>query len=195
LTVLRVRGSAAVVGTVALGAASLAVVEPVLPPHLATRFDTGALLLGLLFAVAVVSGALLNPLVGGLLGRVDARLLGAAGVAGVAVALLALGLAQQMWLVWAGMAVLGVASAFLLAPATTLIGVQGAHADPPALGGAYALFNLAYAAGLMIGPLLAGVGTGFAGFPAALAGLACLVTALGVPAVRWLPTGLEPARR
>ena len=52
-----------------------------------------------------------------------------------------------------------------------VIGVQlgwgrwGMNSRPPALGGAYALLNLAYAAGLMLGPLLAGVDVADGGEP------------------------------
>jgi DHA1 family solute carrier family 18 vesicular amine transporter 1/2 len=85
------------------------------------------------------------------------------------------------------MVVLGSSNAFLLAPATTLISYQGMNTRPPALGGAYALFNLAYAGGLMVGPLLAGTGTSLAGFTVALCVIAGLVAVFG--AAR-LPRGL-----
>jgi DHA1 family solute carrier family 18 vesicular amine transporter 1/2 len=67
LTVLRVPGSWSVVGAVILGAATIAAIEPVLPLHLTQQYGTGALGLGLglLFALAVVAGAVINPLVGG----------------------------------------------------------------------------------------------------------------------------------
>ena len=63
------------------------------------------------------------------------------------------------------------------------------NSRPPALGGAYALFNLAYAAGLMLGPLLAGIATDLAGFPVALATLAIGVVILGAAGTARLPSG------
>jgi MFS transporter, DHA1 family, solute carrier family 18 (vesicular amine transporter), member 1/2 len=189
LTVLRVRGSWPVVGATAIGAGTIAAVEPVLPLHVTEQFNTGALGLGLIFAVAVVAGALLNPLVGSLLGRVNARILVAVGVVVSALALLGLAAAQQIWQVWVGMAALGVSNAFILAPATTLIGPQGMNANPPALGGAYALANLAYSAGLMLGPLLAGAGTDLVGFGGALSILAAVVIVVGIAGTVRLPTG------
>jgi MFS transporter, DHA1 family, solute carrier family 18 (vesicular amine transporter), member 1/2 len=191
LTVLRVRGSWAVIAAVILGAGTIAAVEPVLPLHLAQQYGTGALRLGLLFAVAVVAGAVINPLAGALVGRIHARILVAVGVATSALALAGLALSQHSWQVWATMTLLGASNAFLLAPATTLISHQGMNARPPALGGAYALFNLAYAAGLMLGPLLAGIATELAGFPVALATLAIGVVILGAAGTARLPSGLH----
>lgn len=190
LAVLRVRGSWGVVGVVVLGAASLSAIEPVLPLHLTQRYGTGALGLGLLFAVAIVAVAVLSPLVGGLIGRVDARVLVGVGVATSASALAILAVSQQSWQVWVGMTALGASNAFLLAPATTLISAQGMTSSPPALGGAYALFNLAYAAGLMLGPLLAGTGTDLAGFAVALCASAAVVAVLGAAVTARLPSGL-----
>ncbi|WP_037067539.1 MFS transporter [Pseudonocardia acaciae] len=189
LDVLRVRGSWSVVGAVVVGAGAIAAVEPVLPLHLTERFGMSALDLGLVFAAAVLAGAVVNPLVGGLVGRRDARVLVGVGVAGTVLALVGLALAGQAWQVWTAMAVLGAATACVLAPATTLIGFQGAALDPPALGGGYALFNLAYAAGLMLGPLLAGAGTDLVGLASALVGLAALAAVLGTAGIAGLPTG------
>jgi MFS transporter, DHA1 family, solute carrier family 18 (vesicular amine transporter), member 1/2 len=195
LTVLRVPGSWAVVGAVVLGAATIAAIEPVLPLHLAEQYGTGPLALGLLFALAVITGAVANPLVGALVGRADARVLVGIGVTTSALALAGLSLSQHSWQVWASMAVLGASNAFLLAPATTLIGGQGENSTPPALGGAYALFNLAYATGLMLGPLLAGTLTDIVGVPVALAVTAVVVVAGGA-ALRGLPSAVSsgPAR-
>jgi MFS transporter, DHA1 family, solute carrier family 18 (vesicular amine transporter), member 1/2 len=195
LSVLRVPGSWAVVGAVVLGAGTLAAVEPVLPLHLTQQFDTGALGIGLLFAVAVVGGAVANPLVGGLVGRVDARVLVGIGVLTSALALAGLAVSQHSWHVGIGMVVLGGSNAFFLAPATLLIGVQGMNSRPPALGGAYALFIFAYASGLALGPLFAGAGTDLAGFTVAMCVLAALVAVLGAANAARLPNGLHPRRK
>ena len=89
------------------------------------------------------------------------------------------------------MAGLGASNALPLAPGTTLIGNQGMRSDPPALGGAFAAFNLAYAPGLMLGPVASGVSTGRIGFGAALAALATGAAVLGLLAVNGLPAGLR----
>jgi MFS transporter, DHA1 family, solute carrier family 18 (vesicular amine transporter), member 1/2 len=190
LTVLRVPGSWPVVVAVILGAATIAAIEPVLPLHLARQYGTGPLALGLLFALAVIAGAVANPLVGAFVGRVDARVLVGIGVTTSALALAMLSLSLYSWQVWAGMAVLGASNAFLLAPATTLIGAQGGQSTPPALGGAYALFNLAYATGLLVGPLLSGALADVMGVPVALGAVAAVVVAAGGAALRGLPSAV-----
>lgn len=140
--VLRVPGTPSVLIVVLLGAGTLAAIEPVLPSHLAATQHLGALGIGGLFALAVLAGAVLNSLVGGLVGRVNARIL--VGVGGVLAAggLTGIAASQLVWQTAAAMAILGASNAFLLAPATTLIGYQGMRARPPTFGSAYAAFNL-----------------------------------------------------
>ncbi|WP_197519565.1 MFS transporter [Pseudonocardia sp. HH130630-07] len=193
--VMRVRGSGSVLTVVLVGAATLAVIGPVLPVHLASDQGLGPAAVGLLFALLVLSGAVLNPVVGGLVGRVDARLLTGFGGGLAVVALAGLGLAGVTWQVAVCMAVLGASNAFLLAPATTLIGHQGMRASPPALGAAYAAFNLAYAAGLVVGPLLGGGLTDAGGFRTAVTAVAALVVLATVTGLLRLPGGKSSTRR
>lgn len=89
-----------------------------------------------------------------------------------------------------GIVALGAAIAFLIAPASTLIGVQGARTTPPALGGAYSLYNVAYAAGLTLGPVLAGALTSTIGYPGACACLAGGIAVVALTALRRLPAAL-----
>lgn len=189
VAVLRVPGSPSVLAAVVVGAASLAAIEPVLPLHLVRTQQVGPLGIGGLFAVAVITGAVLSPLVGSLMGRADARVLIAAGGLLAALALAALAAATHPWHVALALAGLGASTAFLLAPATTLIGQQGMRATPPVLGAAYAAFNLAYAGGLFLGPLLSGPLTDLTGFPAAALALAVAAAVAAVAATPRLPTG------
>ena len=117
-------------------------------------------------------GAALNPMVGAALTRVGARVLVGIGAGLMGAALAGLAVSGSFAVTAGAMALLGAAIAFLAAPATTLIGYQGQRSDPPALGGAYALYNLAYAVGLMLGPLAAGALTDRWGFTRAVAVLA-----------------------
>lgn len=195
LAVLRVRGSASVLGTVVLGAGTLAVIEPVLPLHLLQQNGTSQLGIGLLFAISVVTGALINPLVGSRVGHTDARVLIGIGGLTSAAALVGVAVSHHTWQVAVSMLILGGSNAFLLAPAITLIGFQGRNANPPTLGGAYAAFNLAYAGGLMIGPLLAGIGTDLAGFTTAITAIGAFVAVVGFTATIRLPTGLPHDQR
>lgn len=188
--VLRVNGSWPVVVLICLGSAVTSAIEPILPVRLANGLGLDAAGIGLLFALLVIVGAVLNPLVGAALGRVSPRLLTLIG-AGLAIAGLAIvGAGSHLPAMITGIVALGAAIAFLIAPASTLIGVQGARTTPPALGGAYSLYNLAYAAGLTLGPVLAGALTSTIGYPGACACLAGGIAVVALTALRRLPAAL-----
>ena len=189
LDVLRVRGSWPVVVLIALGSAVTSAIEPILPVRLAVGLGLDTAGIGLLFALLVVIGAVLNPMVGAALSRVSPRLLALVGAALAVAGLVLVGAGSRLPVVVAGIVCLGAAVAFLVAPAGTLIGVQGARTTPPALGGAYSLYNLAYAAGLTAGPALAGLLTSVLGYPAA-----CTALAAGVAVVAFGGLGRLPRR-
>ena len=188
-SVLQVPGAWPVLGAVILGAAAIAAIEPVLPLHLTISFGMDALLIGAVFAAMVLASALASPLAGALVGRIDARLLSLAGVGGSAAGLVLLGFADRPWQAWLGVVLLGAGEGALLAPATTLVAVLGERARPAALGAGYALFMLAYSAGLVLGPLVAGAGTGQFGVSASLIGLGLAFAIVGPLTLIRLPAG------
>lgn len=191
LDVLRVGGSWPVVILIAVGSAVTSAIEPILPVRLAVGLGLDTAGIGLLFALLVIIGAVLNPMVGAALNRVSPRLLALIGAALAIAGLLLLGAGSRLPVVIAGIACLGAAIAFLVAPASTLIGVQGARTTPPALGGAYSLYNLAYAAGLTLGPATAGALTSALGYPAACAVLAGAVAVVALGGFSRLPRSLS----
>jgi DHA1 family solute carrier family 18 vesicular amine transporter 1/2 len=73
----------------------------------------------------------------------------------------------------AGVIVVGIGAQLVLAPTLVLIGELAEHIQPPAYGTAYALYNLAYTAGLAVAPLVAGT-------TAALAGVAATTIAAAI---------------
>ncbi|MER7420780.1 MFS transporter [Micromonospora peucetia] len=184
-TVLRVPGSAAIVVAIAIGAAVLAAVQPVLPGHLGE--GASSTLVGLMFAIAALVSIVANPIIGRLVATTSPRLLIGAGVVAVAAALLVTGWSTELWQTGIGMGLLGLSSALLLAPATTLISEQGFRSSPPTLGGSFALYNLAYAVGLAGGPLLTGFGVQQAGFTTAMVITAVVLAVLGAIALLRLP--------
>ncbi|MET8778627.1 MFS transporter [Nocardia sp. NPDC004654] len=190
LAVLRVPGTIPVVVVVLISAAMIAAIEPVLPLHLTRSFDTGPVGIGLLFGLTVLVGATLNPIVGALIGKIDARLLVTTGILVAIAGLALLAVGAQRWQVIVAMILLGAATALLSAPGTTLIGFQGQQTQPPALGGAYTLFNLAYGAGLMAGPAIAGALTGAFDLRVALLVVGAAIVVAGLAVVTELPTAL-----
>ena len=191
LDVLRVGGSWPVVILIAVGSAVTSAIEPILPVRLAVGLGLDTAGIGLLFALLVIIGAVLNPMVGAILNRVSPRLLALIGAALAIAGLLLLGADSRLPVVIAGIVCLGGAIAFLVAPAGTLIGVQGARTTPPALGGAYSLYNLAYAAGLTLGPVTAGALTSALGYSAACAVLAGAVAVVALGGFGRLPRSLS----
>lgn len=188
-TVLRVRGSVSIVAAIGVGAAVLAAVQPVLPGRIGEQSSASAII-GVLFGTAALAGIIANPIVGHLMTSTTPRLLVGAGIVAVAAALLVIGWSAELWQIGIGMGLLGLSSAMLLAPATTLISEQGFRSEPPTLGGSFALYNLAYAAGLTIGPLLTGFGVQQTGFTTAMAITALVFAVLGGVALVRLPAGL-----
>ena len=191
LDVLRVGGSWPVVILIAVGSAVTSAIEPILPVRLAVGLGLDTAGIGLLFALLVIIGAVLNPMVGAILNRVSPRVLALIGAALAIAGLLLLGAGSRLPVVIAGIVCLGGAIAFLVAPAGTLIGVQGARTTPPALGGAYSLYNLAYAAGLILGPMTAGALTSALGYSAACAVLAGAVAVVALGGFGRLPRSLS----
>ena len=191
ITVLRVPGSLSVVLAIVVGAGALSGIEPVLPVHL----GPGALTIGLLFGLASLVAIIANPLVGRYVSTASPRLLIGFGVLAAAVSLLVLGWAEQLWLTSIGMSLLGLSSALLLAPATTLIGEQGFRTNPPTLGGSFALYNFAYAAGLAAGPLLTGLSVQQAGFATAMIITAIVIAVVGGLGLIRLPDQRQASAR
>lgn len=182
-SVLKVPGSLSIVLAIVVGAGVLSGIEPVLPVHLEVTAQT----VGLLFGSASLTAMVANPVVGYLVPEVPSRLLVGAGVAAAAASLLVIGWASALWSTCIGMALLGISSALLLAPATTLVSEQGLRSDPPTLGGAFALYNFAYAAGLAGGPMLTGVAVQQLGFSSAMIVTASVLTIIGCASLPKLP--------
>ncbi len=185
-TVLRVPGSVSIVIAIAIGAAVIAAVQPVLPGHLGAQ--ASSTMIGVLFGIAALASIIANPIVGRFVASTSPRLLIGIGVVAAGAALVVLGRSTGVWEAGVGMGLLGLSSAMLLAPATTLISEQGFKSSPPTLGGSFALYNLAYAAGLAIGPLLTGFGVQQTGFATAMVIAAVVLAVLGGGALTRLPT-------
>lgn len=189
LDVLRVPGSKAVVLIALLAAATIAIIEPVLPLNLSQRFDADSTAIGALFALTVIVGIVLAPVAGSLIGRIRTSVLVGTGAFLAGASLLVLGVATSLWQVALAMSLLGIAYGPLLqTPATVLIGVQGQRSDPPALGGSYALYNFAFGGGLFLGPLVGSLPTELLGFTIAMIVSAAIVALVGLLSASRLPS-------
>jgi DHA1 family solute carrier family 18 vesicular amine transporter 1/2 len=135
--------------TVALGAVALSVAEPLLPVHL-TRLDLGPAAIGALFAVATATYSVCAPLaerVGQRTGHLRAAAL---GLLLVSLTLPALAAIRSSWLGVPLFMAWGAACALAVAPTMPALAAMAEENHAP--GATFALFNTAFAAGLMVAP-------------------------------------------
>lgn len=183
LTVLRVPGSWSIVALVVFGAALPAAIEPILPLHL----KVDELTVGLLYSVAAVISMVVNPFAGSLITKVPSRTLAAIGVVVGVSALILMAQAITPMIAAIALGLMAIGGSFAFTPANTLISEQGIKSQPPTLGGTFALSNLAYGAGMTIGPLLSGFGAQERGYATALLITAVVLVVIGLAGLPRLP--------
>jgi DHA1 family solute carrier family 18 vesicular amine transporter 1/2 len=166
-TLARAPRAGLLIALTAIGAAAVAFPEPVLPLHLAA-LDLGPRGIGLVFGAAALGGAVAAPLAGMATPRFGPIRVAVTGAVVTAAGLALAGITDLPWSV-TGIVVVGIGAQLLLAPTLVLIGTLAEHAQPPAYGTAYALYNLAYTGGLIVAPVAAGSIAGLLGVPAATA--------------------------
>ncbi|MFC0543384.1 MFS transporter [Kutzneria chonburiensis] len=138
----------------AVGAGSIAFLEPILPLHLGT-LGLDSTFIGLVFSGGAVVGALGAPLAGLWADKLRPAPTAAIGAVVAAVGFLLAGMGSTLISI-AGVLVVDFGAQLILAPTLVLIGVLAEHTSPPAYGAAYALYNLAYTTGLAVAPIAAG---------------------------------------
>jgi len=177
--VLAVRGVAVCAAAVVIGAATIAMLEPVLPLFFEARLGLRPGAVGTLFAVAALASSLVHPVYGRLSDRWGSRRLMLAGLvaSGLTLPVLQasagpLSAALAMALAWAALSLIVTPSLAYMAEAASAAGL-GSH------GVAYGVYNVAWAAGLMAGPSLGGFLFEQIGFGALVAGWAVALLASG----------------
>ncbi|KAI8149363.1 major facilitator superfamily domain-containing protein [Fennellomyces sp. T-0311] len=141
-------------------------IEPALPIHLEKTYNASASTVGVVF-VAMVVPAFLAPLIGHLSDRIGRHVISASGMLMMAVAspLVAVHY-SAVYLIVPSLMLFGLSSPVTLTP---ILPEMGEVVD--SLGGAayaqvYALYNMAYSAGMFLGPNCAGLIMAYAGFEA-----------------------------
>jgi MFS family permease len=132
--------------------------------------------IGLQFmAFALLSAVGQAGLIGPLARRFGEKPVAIASIVGVTVGLLAFAVASEVWMVWAGIAVFGLANGLFLPSVTSLVSFE---ADPRNRGAVMGLFNAASSAGRIVGPAVSGPVYFNVGVSAPFVGAAVL-TAIG----------------
>lgn len=162
---------------VAVGGGSLSLLEPVLPLHLARTMHATSGAIGLLFAAAVLVYGIASPPFGVLADRSRPQRLMGVGLVATAVTLPVLAFPRSLPVEGAALMAFALAYGLTLAPALPGFAAVVDRYGGGSYGTAYAVFNLAYAAGMTAGPIAGGALATVLAIPATL-GLAAAVTLL-----------------
>lgn len=158
---LRRPGAGTMLAACAAGAATLGFFEPVVGAELSRAHGTFAV--GVAFGVATLASSVAFPLVGRLADRFTPARVAIASLAFAGAAAVVLGRAHGVAATTAGLSLVAIGVAGMLAPTATLAGHVAEASDPPAYGAVYAAYNVAYAIGLFVGPALGGALAGLGG--------------------------------
>ncbi len=154
--VLRLRSIRICALIVAAGAATGAMLEPVLPLLFESRLHLGPASVGTLFGMAALASSVLHPLYGRLSDRWGGRPLMLAGLLLFAAMLPALNFARGFWSAALVMMPLWMVFGMFITPSLTYFAQLASRAGVEAYGVVYGVYNVAWAVGLMAGPAAGG---------------------------------------
>jgi multidrug resistance protein len=180
-SLLRDRGIRYTASSVFLGASALSMLEPLLPLNLSDRLRAGTVAIGLLFGAATLAHGIASPVVGAVVGRFTPGRLMAGGLIVMGGLLPLITAPGSIVGVGVILVLFAVAYSFVLVPALVAFARVGAdREDSQAYAGVYALFNLAYGAGMVVGPIAGGVAGSALSVPTTLAGSGVLLMGGGL---------------
>jgi predicted MFS family arabinose efflux permease len=154
--VLRTPAVAACTAAVALASATISMLEPVLALQLEGALGVSPARLGLLFGVAAVATAVLNPIYGRLADRHGARKLTIAGLIASGAMLPVLGRAWSFDSALVLYILQASTVALVITPSLAYMAEATSDAGIESFGVSYGLYNFAWGAGLLGGPALGG---------------------------------------
>lgn len=139
-------------GAMALGSCLWALLESTLPLDLDRRLHASAPMIGLCFAGAALSHTLTSPWMGGLSDRVGRVKVLRWGLLLVGVTLPLPALMPSVLTSGIAMMALGCFASFLMSPCSAAVADQIERMDSKAFASGFAVLNMAYSVGMMIGP-------------------------------------------
>jgi MFS transporter, DHA1 family, solute carrier family 18 (vesicular amine transporter), member 1/2 len=154
--VLRVPAVAACAAAVVSAAATISMLEPVLPLFLSLRLGIGPARIGVLFGIGAVASTMLHPIYGRLADAWGGRRLTMIGLALTAgmLPILSRAWSYQSAIFFYVMAAATVA--MVITPSLAYMAEATTNAGVGSFGVAYGLYNMAWGAGLLGGPALGG---------------------------------------
>ena len=167
----------------AVGDIAFTALEPTLPPLLASRFGLSPLLIGLFFGALVVCFTLAQLLTSALIRWARPALVVTVGLALGALALVLLGQVTTFAHTLLALLLLCGGLAFVLLPALQLLTDVGEERSPAhhvPYGAIYAAYNLAFSAGGLLGPVIAGSVITVVGMPVGFVLMSLLLIAVAL---------------
>ena len=168
-TLLKNRNICLYVGVMAMGSGLWAVLESVLPTHFDLRHWSPSDI-GLCFAFAALAHTLTSPLAGAMADKFSRKKMIVAGLLFTTVLLPAPAFTNDALPTFAAMVGLGLVSTLVASPVSPAVTseVDSIGAGAGGYSSAFGMINLAYAGGMMLGPLLGGIGVDWIGIESCL---------------------------
>jgi MFS transporter, DHA1 family, solute carrier family 18 (vesicular amine transporter), member 1/2 len=154
--VVRSRAVATCAAVVVAISATISMLEPVLPLYLSAKFGIGPARVGLIFGSGAVASTLLHPIYGRLADRWGGRRLMLTGLPLVACVLPLLTVSWSYPSTIAFFVLNTTAVAMVITPSLTFMAEAVSAAGIGSFGVGYGLYNMAWGAGLLGGPAVAG---------------------------------------
>lgn len=164
---------------VAVAAACLALLEPLVPLDLHARLGADSRQIGLAFGAATLAHVVTAPFVGALADRCSRRPLIAYGLVVMGLVVPMLAIPGSFAATIATLAAFAVAYTFVIVPALPEVAAEGRTAGG-GYAAAYATFNVAFAVGMMTGPAAGSVLASGLSADAALVASAVLLLGVGI---------------
>jgi MFS transporter, DHA1 family, solute carrier family 18 (vesicular amine transporter), member 1/2 len=177
---------------VVLGVGGWGLLEPLLPNHLQRTAGASPGAIGFLFTLAILFYGLCVPCVDRATARWGLRPVMTAGLTAMALSLPLLALSGSLFLVGAALCLVSVLYAFALNPCFTEFAEAVDRRGTGGYAAVYAVYNIAYAVGMVGSDVLAGAVAGQTSFQAALFITAGVMLAF-VPVVSLVRAPQEPA--
>ena len=154
--VLRSRAVATCAIVVVAISATISMFEPVLPLYLTAKLGLGPARIGLIFGSSAVASSILHPIYGRLADRWGGRRMMLTGLPLVACLMPLINLAWDYPSTIAFFVLITIAVALVITPSLTFMAEAVSDSGVGSFGVGYGLYNMAWGAGLLSGPALAG---------------------------------------